>query len=138
MGKKVTGLIMGIIFGLALIGMGYFYLVLSIAFSLAKVPLIDIFSILTFVLYPLGILSIIGASLIFKNPKISIVMLLISLIFFISISIYFVILSSLSILYILLLLAVIILGIVSIILSFSVKKDDVKKNIVLNENINLY
>lgn len=139
MSKKVTCLVTGILFGIALCLMGYLYMVLSIALSLAKAPLIDIFFVLTFVLYPLGIISIVGSSLIFKKPKATKIMLLISLIYFVLISIYFIISISFSIIYVLLLVAVLILGLVSTILSFLIKKENVniKEKVLINENTNI-
>lgn len=121
MGKKITTLIMGILFGLSLIGAFYMFFVLGIAFGIASKN--EILFYLSYGLILMGILAIIGASLTLKNIKITRVLLLISLIYYIGISVYTFIIGVFSILYIFYILLILAFGLIPIILSFSTKKE---------------
>lgn len=130
MGKRITCLITGIMFGISLAIIGYIFLILSIALGLAKAPLAELFSISTFIFYPMALIAITGASIIFTSPKVSRVMLIIPLIFYIINVIYLLTQNIFSIGYIISTISILALGITATILSFLIKKPS--KNILIS------
>jgi hypothetical protein len=121
MGKKITALVMGVLFGLALIGAFYMFFVLGIAFGIASKS--EILFYASFGLILMGVLAIIGASLIFKNIKITKALLIIPLIYYIVMSVYTIIVGAFSILYLLIIVLILAFGIVPVILAFTIKQE---------------
>jgi len=128
MGKKVTTLIMGILFGLSLCGAFYLFFVLGLAFGLATGN--NLLFFISYLFIPLGIVAIIGASLVFKSFKATRIMLLIPTLFYLFVSVYSFILGAFSILYLIIMIIIFALGLIPTILAFLIKKEE--KHILAN------
>lgn len=132
MGKKVTTLVTGLLFGLSLIGMFYFYLVIGIALAFGGAK--TIFEYMFIVSPILGALAIVGASLCFKTKIPTRVLLIIPFVAFLLITIYSFILGFFSILYLLICIAIFALGLTSIIFAFLIKYEKRLPRIIV-ENV---
>ena len=126
--KKIIGLIAGVLFSLSLFVMWYVFFVLSVAFSLSKTSGADLFAILIFGLFPMGILALVGSILIFKNIKLTKVFLIISITFYIICCIFALLLGGVNLNTILFMLPSLFLGIVAVVFSFVIKMNEIKNN----------
>lgn len=131
--KKVTSLVTGILFGLSLAVVGYFFLVISIALGIGKVAFAEVFLYMSFLFYPLALISVIGSILVLTKPKSTRIMLLIPLIYFVINAIYVFIAGAFSIGYLILILIVFSLGLTSTILSFLIKPKT-SSNVIIKAN----
>ncbi|MBE5746539.1 MAG: hypothetical protein E7359_04600 [Clostridiales bacterium] len=133
MGKKIGSLITGILFAISLAVMGYLFMVLCIVLGIGEKALADVFLVLSFGFYPMALISIVGSALVFVKPKITKIMLLISLIYFVINACYILFCGAFSILYLVLILIILALGITSIVLASLIKKEN-KSNVIFKKN----
>jgi len=118
MGKKITTLITGLLYGLSLFFIFYFYLILGIALGIGgKVG--DWFIFVIYAFPVLAILAIVGAALAFKKNKVSGILLLIPLILHFITFVYLIVLGVLDFYSIPLL----VLGLVAVIFAFLPRKE---------------
>lgn len=129
-GRKVTSLVLGVLFGIGLLVLAYIYLVAGIALGLNGFALADLYIILCYLLFPLAIVAIVGASVIFASPLASKIMLSIPLVAFILEIILLIVGGLFSGSLLITSVIFLILGLTSTILAYCVKK---QKRIEINQ-----
>ena len=125
MKKNTAAMVLGILFGLGIIGLTYFNLILSIAVAFATKGG-DFFEYSIYVYPAIGVIAIVGSALARKNVIVTRIMLLIPVLIHIALIVYTSMLGILfaNIIIFALYAIVALFGLIALILSFAAKNRD--------------